>query len=104
MDRWVTAPTRVTITYLGYREKSDALFIINTGFEQVMKLTIFTDFERTQLSWHVFESLFYFSLQSASQLIVCYKAVFSIVTQRSCPLVVSGEERCVTTLKTAVAD
>ena len=50
MDRWVTAPTRVTITYLASREKSDALFIINTGFEQVMKLTIFTDFERTQLS------------------------------------------------------
>ena len=50
MDRWVTAPKRVTITYLGSRDKSDALFVINTGFEQVMKLTIFTDFERTQLS------------------------------------------------------
>ena len=50
MDRRVTAPKRVTITYPGSRDKSDALFIINTGFEQVMKLTIFTDFERTQLS------------------------------------------------------
>ena len=33
--------------------------------------------------------------------IVCYTAFFSVVTQRSSPLV-SGEERCVTTLKTAV--
>ena len=32
--------------------------------------------------------------------VVCYSAVFSVVTQRSSPL--SGEERCVTTLKTAV--
>ena len=31
--------------------------------------------------------------------IVYYKAVFGVVTQRSSPL---GEERCVTTLKTAV--
>ena len=31
-----------------------------------------------------------------------YTAVFSFVTQRSSPLTVSGEERCVTTLKTAV--
>ena len=30
--------------------------------------------------------------------LVCYTAVFSVVTQRSS----SGEERCVTTLKTAV--
>ena len=36
-------------------------------------------------------------------LVVCYTAVFSVVTQRSSPLTaVSGEERCVTTLKTAV--
>ena len=33
--------------------------------------------------------------------VVCYTAVVSVVTQRSSPLV-SGEERCVTTLKTAV--
>ena len=33
--------------------------------------------------------------------LVCYTAVFSVVTQRSFPLT-SGEERCVTTLKTAV--
>ena len=32
--------------------------------------------------------------------LVCYTAVFSVVMQRSSPL--SGEERCVTTLKTAV--
>ena len=32
--------------------------------------------------------------------VVCYTAVFSVVTQRSSLL--SGEERCVTTLKTAV--
>ena len=32
--------------------------------------------------------------------LVCYTAVFSVVTQRSSPL--SEEERCVTTLKTAV--
>ena len=30
--------------------------------------------------------------------LVCYTAVFSVVTQRSSPL--TGEERCVTTLKT----
>ena len=35
-----------------------------------------------------------------SETLVCYTAVFSVVTQRSSPL--SGEERCVTTLKTAV--
>ena len=35
--------------------------------------------------------------------LVCYTAVFSVVTQRSSPLTaISGEERCVTTLKTAV--
>ena len=35
--------------------------------------------------------------------IVCYTAVFSVVTQRSSPqTAVCGEERCVTTLKTAV--
>ena len=35
--------------------------------------------------------------------LVCYTAVFRVVTQRSSPLTaVSGEERCVTTLKTAV--
>ena len=40
--------------------------------------------------------------------VVCYTAVFSVITQRSSPLTaaenrtVSGEERCVTTLKTAV--
>ena len=34
-------------------------------------------------------------------LLVCYTAVFSVVTQRSSPLT-SGEERCVTTLTTAV--
>ena len=33
--------------------------------------------------------------------LVCYTAVFSVVTQRSSPLV-GGEKRCVTTLKTAV--
>ena len=33
--------------------------------------------------------------------IVCYTAVISVVTQRSSPLT-SGEERCVTTLITAV--
>ena len=32
--------------------------------------------------------------------VVCYTAVFSVVTQRSSPL--SGEERCVMTLKTGV--
>ena len=31
--------------------------------------------------------------------LVCYAAVFSVITQRSCP---GGEERCVTTPKTAV--
>ena len=36
-----------------------------------------------------------------SKLLVCYTAVVSVVTQRSSPLV-SGEERCVTTLKAAV--
>ena len=36
--------------------------------------------------------------------LVCYTAVFSVVTQRSSPLI-SGEERCVTTLKNGcVAD
>ena len=39
-----------------------------------------------------------FELAQAS--VVCYTAVFSVVTQRSSPL--SGEERRVTTLKTAV--
>ena len=37
--------------------------------------------------------------------VVCYTAVFSVVTQRSSSLVVlfsCGEEHCVTTLKTAV--
>ena len=37
--------------------------------------------------------------------LVCYTAVFIVVTQRSSPLTaaaVSGEERCVTTIKTAV--
>ena len=37
--------------------------------------------------------------------VVCYTAVFSVVTQSSFPqtaAVYSGEERCVTTLKTAV--
>ena len=37
----------------------------------------------------------------AMHIVVCYTAVFSVVTQRSSPLT-SGEERCVTTLKTAV--
>ena len=50
----LTSPTwDPTISYkqaLRYRDKSDALFIINTGFEQVMKVTKFTDFEKTQLS------------------------------------------------------
>ena len=32
--------------------------------------------------------------------IVCYTAIFSVVTHRSSPL--RGEERCVTQLKTAV--
>ena len=32
--------------------------------------------------------------------LVCYTAVFRVATQRSSP--VSGEERCVATLKTAV--
>ena len=36
----------------------------------------------------------------AAQVLVCYTVVFSVVTQRSSPL--SEEERCVTTLKTAV--
>ena len=36
-------------------------------------------------------------------LLVCYTAVFSLVTQRSSPqTAVCGEERCVATLKTAV--
>ena len=35
--------------------------------------------------------------------LVCYTVVFSVVTQRSSPLTaVSGEARCVMTLKTAV--
>ena len=33
--------------------------------------------------------------------LVCYTAVFSVVTQRSCPID-SGEERCKTTPKAAV--
>ena len=41
---------------------------------------------------------FYFKTSGYS--LVCYTAVFSVDTQRSSPL--SGEERCVTTLKTAV--
>ena len=39
-----------------------------------------------------------FELAQAS--VVCYTAVFSVVAQRSSPL--RREERCVTTLKTAV--
>ena len=38
------------------------------------------------------------SQMSSTRKLVCYTAVFSVVTQRSS----SGEERCVTTLKTAV--
>ena len=34
--------------------------------------------------------------------VVCYTAVFSVVTQRPPPPPTSGEERCVTTIKTAV--
>ena len=34
--------------------------------------------------------------------VVCYTAVFSVTQRSSPPTVVSGEERCVTTLKTAV--
>ena len=37
--------------------------------------------------------------------ILCYTAVFSVVTQRSSPLTaVCGEERCVTTLITAAKE
>ena len=36
----------------------------------------------------------------AAKCLVCYTAVFSVVRQRSSPL--SVDERCVTTLKTAV--
>ena len=38
--------------------------------------------------------------KSAGPGLVCYTAVFRVVTKRSSPQ--SGEERCVTTLKTAV--
>ena len=38
--------------------------------------------------------------RSARRSLVCYTAVFSVVTQRSSSQ--SGEERCVATLKTAV--
>ena len=38
--------------------------------------------------------------ERALVLLVCYTAVFSVVTQRSSPF--CGEEHCVTTLKTAV--
>ena len=54
------------------------------------------------LSFKILESLRVFSAPPPPPL-VCYAAVFSVVTQRSSPLVgVSGEERCVATLKTAV--
>ena len=43
----------------------------------------------------------YFFLHSKVA-VVCYTAVFRVVTQRSSPQTVCGEERCVTTLKTAV--
>ena len=45
------------------------------------------------LFWNAFSA-------EAGYWLVCYTAVFSVVTQRSSW--VSGEERCVTTLKTAV--
>ena len=43
------------------------------------------------------ENHLYLTLRSSGFSLVCYTAVFSVVTQRS-----SGEERCVTTLKTAL--
>ena len=43
----------------------------------------------------------WYSVWQSYRTVVCYTTVFSVVTQRSSPLT-SGEERCVTTLKTAV--
>ena len=40
-------------------------------------------------------------LRETTCLLVCYTAVFSVVTQRSSTLL-NAEERCVATLKTAV--